>query len=298
MNALVLMFTRWISHLGVFFMRAIAPLPLPVVRGMGWVLGRLLYVVVFSRRRIVMTNLSLCFPELPLPERRQLARKVVVRFAQSWLDRSWLWHGSRAQLAQRLSVTGDVDALKNEPRLVLFSPHFVGLDAGVMAVCMQNLRPLCSIYAKQKNAVVDAWILQSRQRFEGHRLFPRHTGVREITGFIEKGEALYLLPDMDFGIHGAEFMPFMGVQAATVTSLSRFARLSRAHVITLFNRMTPAGYEVNFSAPWDHFPTRDTTADTALMNQKLAALVRSAPEQYYWVHKRFKTRPPGEPSLY
>jgi Kdo2-lipid IVA lauroyltransferase/acyltransferase len=289
---------RLLSHVGVLFMRLIAPLPLPAVRGMGWALGQLLYVLIISRRRIVMINLALCLPELSLRERRKLARQVVVRFAQAWLDRSWLWHGSREQLSERLQITGDVQALREESRLVLFSPHFVGLDAGGVAITSQQLRPLCSIYASQKNEVVNAWILQGRQRFGGLRLFPRRVGVREIASSIEAGQALYLLPDMDFGLSGAEFVPFMGVQAATVTSLSRFARLSRARVMTLFNRMTDTGYEVNFSAPWPDMPTRDATADTLRMNQHLEELVRSAPEQYYWVHKRFKTRPPGEDLLY
>jgi Kdo2-lipid IVA lauroyltransferase/acyltransferase len=286
------------SHAGVLFMRVLAPLPLPMVRGMGWMLGRLLFLVARRRRRVVLKNLTLCFPELSEAEREQLARRVIVCFAQAWLDRSWLWHGSRQQLDKRLKITGDLKALSEEPRLVLFSPHFVGLDAGGVAITSQQMRPLCSIYASQKNAVVDDWILQGRQRFGGLRLFPRRVGVREINGAIETGEALYLLPDMDFGMHGAEFVPFMGVQAATVTSLSRFARLSRARVITLFNRMTPEGYEVHFSSPWPDFPTRDATADTARMNQKLEALVRQVPEQYYWVHKRFKTRPAGQAPVY
>jgi KDO2-lipid IV(A) lauroyltransferase len=289
---------RWLSHLGVYFMRLIAPLPLPVVRSMGWALGLLLYLLVISRRRIVMTNLTLCFPELSLKERRRLARRVVVRFAQAWLDRSWLWHGSREQLAKRLQVTGDLKSLHDEPRLVLFSPHFVGMDAGAMAITSQQLRTLSSIYASQKNKVVDNWIFQGRARFGGGRLFTRHTGVREIAGAIKAGEALYLLPDLDFGSQGAEFVPFMGVQAATVTSLSRFARLSDARVMTLFNRMTDTGYEVHFSAPWPDMPTRDAALDTLRMNQVLEEMVRIAPDQYYWVHKRFKTRPPGERAVY
>lgn len=290
--------SRLLSRCGVLFMRLIAPLPLPIVRGMGWLLGQLLYLLIWPRRKIVRVNLSLCFPSMPPLERKQLERQVFVRFAQAWLDRSWLWHGSREQLAQRLQVTGDVRALTDEPRLVLFSPHFVGLDAGGVAITKEQMRPLCSIYASQRNAVVDAWILEGRKRFGGLRLFARMEGVREIAASVEAGEALYLLPDMDFGVHGAEFVPFFGVNAATVTSLSRFSRLCKAKVITLSNRMTAQGYEVNFSAPWENFPTRDAKLDTERMNRELEALVKLAPDQYYWVHKRFKTRPQGEPSVY
>jgi Kdo2-lipid IVA lauroyltransferase/acyltransferase len=289
---------RLLSHCGVLVMRLIAPLPLPILRGMGWLLGQLLYVLIWPRRKVVRVNLSLCFPKMPPEQRQQLQRQVFVRFAQAWLDRSWLWHGSREQLAKRLKVTGDVHALQQEPRLVLFSPHFVGLDAGGVAITKERMRPLCSIYSSQRNAVVDAWILEGRQRFGGLRLFARMEGVREIAASVEAGEALYLLPDMDFGSHGAEFVPFFGVNAATVTSLSRFARLCKAHVITLSNRMTTQGYEVNFSSPWSDFPSRDARADTERMNRELEALVRKAPDQYYWVHKRFKTRLPGEPSVY
>ncbi|MBS7808175.1 lipid A biosynthesis acyltransferase [Variovorax sp. PCZ-1] len=290
--------SRIFSHGGVLFMRLIAPLPLPFVRGMGWLLGQVLYLLVWPRRKIVRTNLSLCFPKLPLEQRLALERQVFVRFAQAWLDRSWLWHGTRAQLATRLQITGDVNALREEPRLVLFSPHFVGLDAGGVAITKEQLRPLCSIYSSQRNEVVDDWIRQGRERFGGLRLFARMEGVREIAAAVESGEALYLLPDMDFGSHGAEFVPFFDVNAATVTSLSRFARLCKARVITLANTMTSTGYEVNFSAPWEQFPTRDARADTVRMNRELQELVTEAPDQYYWVHKRFKTRPPGEPSFY
>jgi Kdo2-lipid IVA lauroyltransferase/acyltransferase len=290
--------SRFASYGGVLFMRLIAPLPLPLVRGMGWLLGQALYLLIWPRRKIVRVNLSLCFPQMSVAERLQLERQVFVRFTQAWLDRSWLWHGSREQLAKRLRVTGDTQALRDEPRLVLFSPHFVGLDAGVIAITSQQMLRMCSIYSSQKNAVVDAWILQGRQRFGGMRLFTRSEGVREVATSVEAGEALYLLPDMDFGNHGAEFVPFFGVSAATVTSLSRFARLCKAKVMTLSNRMTPDGYEVNFSHTWGDFPSRDARLDTVRMNRELQALVLTMPDQYYWVHKRFKTRPPGEPAVY
>lgn len=292
------MIVQGLSHLGVLFMRLIAPLPLPVVRAMGWALGSVLYVVVRGRRRIAHINLALCFPQHSAQQRDRLARQVFIHFAQTWLDRSWLWHGSREQLAQRLNITGDVQALREEPRLILFCPHFMGLDAGGMAITMNQLRFCSSIFASQSNAVVDDWIYRGRTRFGGARLFARREGVREIAQAVKAGEALYLLPDLDFGARGAEFVPFFGISTATVTSLSRFSQLSKARVVTLFNRITPSGYEVNFSSPWPDFPTRDAHLDTARMNQELEKLVLQAPDQYYWVHKRFKTRPPGERSYY
>jgi Kdo2-lipid IVA lauroyltransferase/acyltransferase len=286
------------SHAGVLFMRLLAPLPLPVVRALGWALGWVLYALIAKRRKVVRKNLALCFPEHSAQYSYRLVPQIFIKFTQAWLDRSWLWHGSDAQLAQRLKVTGDVQALRETPRLVLFAPHFVGLDAGGVVITKNKLRPLCSIYSPQNDPVVDQWILQGRTRHGGLRLFARREGVREIAAAVQAGEALYLLPDMDFGAQGAEFVPFFGTLAATVTSLSRFSRLPKASVVTLLNRMTPEGYEVHFSSPWENFPTRDAAFDTLRMNQELEKLVREIPEQYYWVHKRFKTRPPGEPPIY
>jgi Kdo2-lipid IVA lauroyltransferase/acyltransferase len=289
--------TVLLSHAGVWFMRMLAPLPLPVVRALGWALGWVLHTLIRSRRKVVRKNLALCFSERSPQDLRRLELEIFIKFTQAWLDRSWLWHGSVDQLNRRLKVTGDVQALRQTPRLVLFTPHFVGLDAGGVAIGKDRLRALCSLYTSQSNAVVDAWIFRGRTR-HGGRLLSRHEGAREIAAAVKNGEALYLLPDMDFGTHGTEFIPFFGTLAATVTSLSRFSRLPKASVMTLLNRMTPEGYEIHLSAPWDNFPTRDATADTLRMNQELEKLILTMPEQYFWVHKRFKTRPPGEPPVY
>jgi Kdo2-lipid IVA lauroyltransferase/acyltransferase len=122
--------------------------------------------------------------------------------------------------------------------------------------------------------------------------------VREITQSLRAGEPLYLLPDMDFGDKGAEFVPFFGTLAATVPSLSRFARLGKAKVVPVITRLTPTGYDVQVLPAWQDFPSADAHADTARMNAELEGYIRSMPAQYYWVHKRFKTRPPGEAELY
>jgi len=109
---------------------------------------------------------------------------------------------------------------------------------------------------------------------------------------------LYLLPDMDFGAEGTVFVPFYGVQASTVPSIHRFARLARAKVISVVPRLTPQGYDVEVLPAWPDFPTQDMAADTWRGNQLLETLIKRSPEQYFWVHKRFKTRPPGQPSVY
>ncbi|OIP17616.1 MAG: lipid A biosynthesis acyltransferase, partial [Comamonadaceae bacterium CG2_30_59_20] len=225
-------------------MRALAPLPLGWVRALGWLLGELLYGVVGSRRRVVQTNLRLCFPHLDALQVRALSRRVFVRFAQAWLDRAWLWHGSPDRVRARLKITGAVDELTGPGPVVIFAPHFVGMDAGGTAFTQQLSLPITTIYTNQSNKVVDAWILQGRQRFGSIKLFSRADGIKAIVSSLRQGERLYLLPDMNFGPHESLFVPFYGISAATVPSLSRFARLGRAKVVPVLNRMTPQGYEV------------------------------------------------------
>ena len=286
------------SHLGVAFMRLLGRLPLSWVRSMGWVLGWVLYALVVPRRRVVRTNLDLCFPQWSPAQRRALVPRVFVHFAQAWLDRGWLWHGSAEVTRQRLVVTGAVDQLAGPAPTVIFAPHFVGLDAGWTALTQQLPRAFTTIYTDQADKVVDAWIHAGRSRYGTGRLFGRADGVRTIVAALRAGEPLYLLPDMNFGPEESIFVPFYGVQAATVPSLSRFAKLSQARVVPVVTRMTRTGYEVQVMPAWNDFPGGDMTADTALMNLRLQGWIDAMPAQYYWVHKRFKTRPPGEPGVY
>lgn len=286
-----------ISKLGILFMRAIAPLPLPWVRAMGRWLGLFLHAVVASRRKVVDTNLRLCFPQWSDEERRRVAREVFVHVAQSFLDRAWLWHADPGVVRRRVVLTGAVRELGGSEPTIIFAPHFVGLDAGVTGLTQQLTRRMTGIYTRQSNPVVDAWVLQGRHRFGGVPM-SREQGVRDLVASLRAGDLLYLLPDMNFGPEESIFVPFYGVQAATVPSLSRFARLGRARVVPVVTRLTPTGYEVKVMEAWPGYPTKDLEADTALMNLRLQEYIAAMPSQYYWVHKRFKTRPPGEPGVY
>jgi Kdo2-lipid IVA lauroyltransferase/acyltransferase len=288
-----------ISRLGILFMRLLAHLPLRVVRALGYVLGLLLYVLVVPRRRVVQVNLRLCFPQWSEAQRRRMTREVFVYVTQSFLDRSWLWHADPKVVRRRVMVTGAVHELVGQEPAILFAPHFVGLDAGITGVTQQIERSFIGIYTQQSNKTVDAWAFKGRHRFGIRpRALSRSEGVREIVSALRGGDVMYLLPDMNFGPEESIFVPFYGVPAATVPSLSRFARLGRAKVMPLVTRLTPAGYEVRVLEPWAGFPTSNVEADTALMNERLQGYIDEMPAQYYWVHKRFKTRPPGEPGVY
>ncbi|MGI4778767.1 MAG: lipid A biosynthesis acyltransferase [Janthinobacterium lividum] len=290
------------ARLGIGFMRALSHLPLPVVRGIGFVFGRILHTLAVPRRRVVDTNLALCFPEKSADERRRIARETFVLVAQSWLDRSWLWHASEPVVARRLRVVGaapEIDEIAHGSMpMILFAPHFYGLDAAATALTMHTARSSTTIYTTQRDPLVDAWIREGRQRFGNVITLNRVDGIKPIVAGLRRNGLLYLLPDMDFGRDQTVFVPFYGIQAATVPSLSRFARLGRAKVVPVVSRLTPDGYEIEVLAAWQNFPSDDAVADTALMNARLQGYIDAMPSQYYWVHRRFKTRPEGEPGVY
>ncbi|WP_342132862.1 lysophospholipid acyltransferase family protein [Hydrogenophaga sp. OTU3427] len=287
-----------LSRTAILFMRLLAPLPLSWVRALGWLLGRALHAVAGRRRKIALTNLRLCFPELSEPEREAMVRRNFVYFMQAWLDRSWLWHAPRSVLESRFRRVGDWQVFQGQAPTIVFAPHFYGLDAGAMALAMAADRRFTTIYTTQVNRAVDEWMKVGRSRFGDVSLLNRDDGVKPIVSSLRKGGLLYLLPDMNFGPEESIFVPFFGVPTATVPSLSRFARLGRAQVVPLTTRLTPTGYEVEAHPVWQGFPTEDVVADTALMNERLQAWIAHMPDQYWWVHKRFKTRPPGEASVY
>ena len=282
----------------ITLMRVLAFMPLAWIRALGTALGWLLYGLVGARRRVVQVNLLLCFPQYSEAERRRLTQQVFVHFAQAWLDRAWLWHAPKSWVQRRVRLSGAVHELAGSEPTVIFLPHFVGLDAAWAGVALQVPRSSTTIYTDQSNKLVDQWILRGRQRFGHLRLFGRIDGVKPIVAALREGQPLYLLPDRDFGLDDSVFVPFYGISTATVPSLSRFARLGRARVLPLLPRLTATGYEVQVLPAWENFPSDDALRDTAFMNAQLQDYIASMPAQYYWVHKRFKTRPEGEASLY
>ena len=282
----------------ILFMRLLAHVPLPVLRAVGSLLGVVLYVLARRRRGIVQTNLAACFGHLTAAQRTAIARRHFCLFAQSLLDRAWLWHAPQSVLRQRIQFAGALDELSNPDPLIFLAPHMVGLDVGgVVLTELQLIRTAC-IYVPLSNAWAEEWMVQGRNRSGNVLSIARKDGPQPVLRGLRKGIRLHLSPDMDFGADGALWVPFYGVPAATVPALSRFAKLGRARVCALLTRLVPGGYEVTLSAAWQDFPSEDLQADTLRMNQNIERWIDGDPAQYYWVHKRFKTRPPGSPALY
>jgi KDO2-lipid IV(A) lauroyltransferase len=276
-------------------------LPLGVQAALGSAFGRLGWHVVRSRRRVALRNLELCFPELTAAARERLAREHFRWLGRSYLERGLLWYASPARLRRLIRVEGDVGLADRSDKPVMWLvPHFMALDvAGASALLFQNKKAI-SIYQRQSNAVLDAALRRGRLRFGNAEIFSRDEAGKALMRAIRRGDAFFNLPDMDFGTRDAAFVPFFGVQAVTLLAPSRLARALDMIVQPVVAEMLPGGkgYLVRYEAPWTDFPSDDPVADSARMNRWIESEIRRNPAQYLWVHRRFKTRPPGEPSLY
>lgn len=287
----------FLTYILVGFLWLLHWLPLPVLRALGWGLGRLLYILGRERRKVALTNLRLCFPEKSEVEREALARAHFVAFTRAVLDRTLGWWASKERLQRIIRIHGVEHLSDPEGRpVILLSPHFVGLDAGGTVISMHVVG--CSVFSKQKNPVLNKLLYDGRMRFNELVLLSRQDGMRKIVKAMKDGYRFYYLPDMDFGPKESIFVPFFGVQAATIPALSRLVRLTGARVVACITRQVPDGYEVEVMPPWENFPGESVEADTEFMNRFIESQVLRMPEQYFWLHKRFKTRPPGEQRFY
>ena len=276
-------------------------LPLPLLAAVGRTLGRLLHALAGSRRKIALRNLELCFPEMPESERRALAKEHFQWLGRSMVERGLLWFAPVSRLKRLIHVEGDVTLAERSDRAVMWLvPHFMALDVAGTATQVFQRQQVASIYQEQSDPVMDAAIRQGRLRFGQGDVFPRSDSAKPLIRAIRKGWAFFNLPDMDFGERDAAFVPFFGVSAATLLAPSRMARALDMVVQPVVAEMLPGGqgYKVRFLDPWTDFPTADALADTAAMNRWIESEIRKNPAQYLWVHKRFKTRPAGEASLY
>ncbi|MCW5667579.1 MAG: lipid A biosynthesis acyltransferase [Piscinibacter sp.] len=276
-------------------------MPLAAQAAVGRALGWLLYRLARSRRKVALRNLELCLPELDAAARERLAREHFAWLGRSLLERGLLWWAPRERLKRLIRVEGEVDLAERSERPVMWLvPHFLALDVAGAAVLLFQKRRGASIYQQQSNPVMDEVMRRGRLRLGNAVIFPRSDSAKPLIKEIRQGTGFFNLPDMDFGAKDAAFVPFFGVPAATLLAPSRMAKLLDMVVQPVIAEMLPGGqgYRVRFLPPLEGFPSEDALADTARLNRWIEEQIRANPAQYLWVHKRFKTRPEGEASLY
>ncbi len=288
-----------LARLGVFILWLIHFLPFRVIVAIGNSVGSLLYLLATERRRVGAINLKLCFPDMGDGARKKLLRDHFMMFSRGLFERSVLWWASAERIRSLTRIEGieHFEAVKNKAAILL-APHFVGMDVSGQWIAQQT--DAVSMYSNQKNLYLTELLRKKRIRFGKQGLYSRQQGLRPILKGMREGRPFLYLPDQDQGIRDGAFIPFFGIPAATMTSVSRIAQIAGAKVVPSITRLLPGGegYVLTFYPAWENYPSGDEVADARRMNEFIEQRVLEMPEQYFWLHKRFKTRPEGEKKFY
>jgi len=283
------------SRLVFAFMWMVRLLPSSVSARIGSGVGAILFWLIPERRKVTRINLAKCFPQESADQREDLARAHFRAFTRAFIEQGILWWSSRERIRDLVQLEG-VEHLKSHARTIVFAPHFVGFEATLARLALDF--PVSMMYSRQKDPLFEARLYKGRTRFGGVML-PRQAGIKSGIEIIESGTLYYYLPDLDFGPNRSVFVPFFGVPAATVTGLAYIARTTGAAVVPCVTRMLPGGgYVARLYPAWSDFPSNDEVRDARRMMAFIEERVLEMPEQYFWLHKRFKTRPEGEPRFY
>lgn len=275
-------------------------LPMWAIGLLADVIGFVAYHLAADRRKVGLTNLRLCFPDMSEDERTRLIKQNFAYMIRLALEYGVAWWSSAERIRKLVTIKNlhIVEELRAKGEdIILFYPHFVGFEMCVFA--LNQVLPLVSVYSQQKNDALDAQIYAGRQRYNNCYIVPRNEGLRSIIKAMRKEHTPFLyLPDQDFGVRDSVFVKFFEKDAATITGLSRISKLARARVVPLIARRVGHRFELEFYPAWENYPTDDVVADTRRMNAFLEERIREIPAQYFWLHKRFKNRPEGEARIY
>lgn len=287
--------------LAFFILKLLSHLSYHYLQKLAYLLGWLCYYLVIPRTKVGLTNLKLCFPEKTEKERKQILLQHYRHMALLVLEYGKYWYAPASELKQQVHYQDKHhldEALARQQKVILLYPHFTAFEAAVYAL-NQDI-PLISIYSHQKNQALDQQILAGRHRFNNVFLIGRTESLRSIIKQIKNTQSPFLyLPDQDFGSKDSIFVNFFGIPTATITGLNRIAKLTESIIIPAIPTRRPNGTVcLRFYPAWQNFPSEDIITDTSRMNQFIEDRIREQPEQYFWLHKRFKTRPQGDKPFY
>jgi Kdo2-lipid IVA lauroyltransferase/acyltransferase len=274
-----------------------AQLPWPLQRALGRVIGWLALHLVADRRRAARTNIALCFPELDAAQRETLLREHFRDLGIGLFEFARAWWGSIVPMRRTVRIEGleQLQALQAQKRGVLMvSGHFMTLELCGRLMC--DHIPLCGMYRRLRSPVLEWAVKRGRLRYAGAMY--RNEEIRPAMRHLKQGGFLWYAPDQDMRGKDTVFAPFFGVPAATITATHQFARLSGCAVVPFFHRREGANYVLRVGAALPDFPSDNATVDSARVNASIEAMVREAPSQYLWIHRRFKRRPEGAASAY
>jgi KDO2-lipid IV(A) lauroyltransferase len=285
---------------GLAFLRLCALLPYPLLLLLGNGLGLLMYALLPSRRRIAATNLRLCFPDQDDAARAALVRATFRSAGMAVMENALSWWGCDRRMRRLHRVEGleYLQAARAQGRgVILLGSHYTTLEISgrFLALHTDALQP---IYKRAHNPLYEAMMVRMRKRLFDDLL--DSTDMRTIVRNVKAGKTVWYAPDQDFGRERSVFAPFFGVPTATLTTTARLAKLTSAPVIPFVSQRLPGlqGYRITLLPALEDFPSGDDLRDATRTNALLEQQVRTMPEQYLWIHRRFKTRPEGAPDLY
>ena len=286
------------TRLAIAAMGALARLPLGAWRPAGAFIGTALRLLGARRRRIAETNLRLCFPALDEGARRKLLHDHYRSLGLSIVEMAAAWRAPHAQLAGLAEVVGleHLERARAEGRgVLLVTAHFTYLEMGARLIAAAW--PVHPMYRRNKKPLLDRFILEARA---ANMAEPVERGdTRKLVRLLKRGGVVWYAPDQNYGLRHGLFAPFFGIPAATITATSRLARMGDALVVPYHPRRLPDGrYRLEILPPLTGYPSGNDAADAARINRWIEAAVRRAPADYLWIHRRFKTRPEGEPGFY
>lgn len=280
-------------------LRLCAYLPYPWLIGLGKGMGCLLYYLPIEIKKTAKINLALCFPQLSKRDQQSLLKKNFMALGAGIMETAFAWFSPIAKLTNLGHIQGLEHlqrALKKGKGVILISPHLTSLQ--IAGRLLAQHQPFAVVYRPQKNPVLN-YVTQARLKKQYYQIIPRHD-LRTMLRSLANNKIIWYTPDVDAGLRNSIFVPFLGVEAATITTTARLAKRSGAAVIPAFfyRRDDGSGYDLVGNPPMENFPSEDLRHDTQRINEVLSEGILKKPEQYIWQYKRFKTRPKGEPRFY
>lgn len=275
-------------------------LPYKILMFLGKQAGLLMLKLDKKGRHIAETNIKLCFPELDPQAQRQLLQKSFISVGKAIFEGCLAWWGSDKKLRGLVHFHGleKISAAdKNGKGILMLGVHFTTLEI-IGRLFSFSGRECAIVYREHKNPLLN--YLMSRARNKRYPLAIERNNVRAIIKTLKKGKIVWYTPDIDAGYYDHIFVPFFGIQTASLTATSRLAKITQANTMlsSYYRRDNDKGYDIFYSEKLDSFPSDDINHDITRINKLIEEVIRQKPEQYIWQYKRFKSRPNNEPRFY
>lgn len=290
----------WLTWLGLGCWRLLIFLPYPLMLRLGKGLGLLIFLLNGRRKAIAARNLELCFPDLDENARQRLLRENFINYGIAFFEVGIAWWWSNRRFRKLVQIEG-LEHLRERggQGALLTAFHFTTLEIGASAVSMYF--SIDGVYRPHNNPVYDYFQKKGRShRDNGEGIAISRDDIRTILKSLRSGRVIWYAPDQDYGARLSVFAPFFGIPAASVFATAKLSQTGKADIIPMTQARLPdgKGYKIIIYPPLEGFPVGDREADATRINQLAEKLIAAQPEAYMWVHRRFKTRPLGEPSLY